>query len=300
MLAVADRTFAPAGTHDAYLHLRALTVVGRWAPLAAADLVGGRYVLALDRAWANRRLNAGRAWHHRTLLLGEPFWWSAGLTDALDGAGGQVLGLIDEPVPELLTLVEAAALLPSVWDRSGTPRADQMTDRGVEYLINSGELVAVGAVPDSPGRVKRERHVFGAQVRALAAARRAEAAGRSGVGSEAQRAQAAAESPLRAWQELLVLLPPVRAPWRATYEVLPSPSLLPVTGRGPKQRQRALLIGEQLGLFRYVHPTDDGGYVLEVAGVERVLPAHGVLPYVLGAADATGRGALVAWRDGLG
>ncbi len=109
MAVVTDDIDTQAALAAAWARLRALKVVGDegWARVVALDLAEGRHVLVVGKT------------HFRTLLTSEVFWWAAGAGDGQGDHRDLVTAVTSEPVPELLTLAEAAARIPSVsqWDR---------------------------------------------------------------------------------------------------------------------------------------------------------------------------------------
>lgn len=283
MTVVADEIDTLAALGEAWARLRALKVIDDegWARVVALDLAEGRHVLALDDG------------HYRTLLTSEVYWWGVGAGDSQGGHGDLVTVVRDEPVPELLTLAEAARRIPSV-SQWGALRDDVMTPEGVSYSVQSGDLYAVYGT-------RRLRHVFAAQVDYVAAQRRRRALEREG-GS-----LAAAERRVRrtraAWLEVRRSLPDVQRTAGLAEDVTPrpSPTPLPVVGAlEPKRRTRALMIAHQLGWLTYVQPLPDDRHLIEVDGLQRELPGPGVLPYVLGFGDARQMGGRVAYREDLG
>jgi hypothetical protein len=263
------------------LQLRALRIVDTegWARYIAGDLVADRHALQLDNGY--RLLEPGEAW-----------WWSQGIADGY-GYGYLLTDLGEEPAPELLTLGDAAALLPQ-GQRSG----DAMTLRGAEHLIKSGQLYTVHA--------GRTRYVFRAQVDALAAARIAD----RHPGDLSLRARAVQLQ--EAWAGVRALYPPATRLVDLAEQPVPhpSPDPLPIRdGLQPRRRRAALLAGHDEGWFDFRQPVTTGtgrvtGYTVVIGrgedAVERLLPPGGVLPWVLGVADYYGQSKLVAYRDGLG
>lgn len=199
------------------------------------------------------------------------------------------LTLDDEPVPAMLLVREAADRIPSV-DPHGYRRGQPTsTLSGMEVMFRAGLLYPVYG-PD------QARRLFVAQVEAVAADREARALARDArLAAEAGRAhqrldgraavaQANAEGAEARWGELAGLLPPATALPRTYGPAFP-----------PRRHHRtvvaarleALATGTREEWFTFKHPTETGGYVVDVPvgarePLRRVVPGVGVLPWVEG------------------
>lgn len=304
-----------ADPRPVYMELRALRVFHDegLGDYVAGDLSARIHVVNLPTS------------RYRTLIKGEAFWWVLGFADAV-GHGAEITALQNEELPELLSVHEAARLIPTT-DRWGGAKNAHMTADGITHNITAGRLYPLYG----PYRV---RWLFADQVRSEAAARRAGAAqaaerqqraevGRLGGDKKTTPAKLAGarraldSAALRA-KEAAAEAEVERARWAATRGLFPdavriddlssdvrpdpSPDPLPIAAGQSEQRrrQRAMFIGAELGWWSDFHPEDDGSFVVTMDRLSRAVPAEGVLPWVLGVADAKGNPGAIAYRDDLG
>jgi len=264
--ATPDRT----GTGEAYCELRALRTVTN-AGLA-------KYVASLPDDGHVMQLRNG---YYRTLLRDESSPWCDGLDTAAHHR--RVVDLATKPVPELLTLAEAAELLPI-----GQHELNRLTRAWSFYPL-------YGRTPSGQGRV---RFLFASQVRLAALDRNPDA-------DPAER-----EAAFAVWLRQRSLLPPLTPADMVDVDLRPKPSPDPLpldlTSKPlPKVCIEGLLRAQDNGWLEYSHPAD-GGYVIEVQlrrtaePFVRNIPQSRVPPFLLGLADFHGRGAEFAYRAGLG
>jgi len=298
-------TAVPAGADTAFAKLRALRVAADegWIEYRAGEPADDLHVVDVDRPGAPI---------HRTLLRGEAYHWCLGLADG-HGHGQLVRAVLEEPVPDLVSLAAAAASIPAVgW--YGRVTSPWMTVDGIEYHIRRGTLY-----PIYVGR--RVRYLFADQVRYEQFQRAVDTLKASGsdADSSAEVAQhrrdlgealRAVETSRSDWMSVRRLLPLAVRPAMLGDDLAPKPSPdpLPIPRGNSEDARRidALMVGHRQGWFSYTHPLDDGRFavdVLDAATDDQIrveLPGDGVLPWVGGVADRHGRMDLVAWRDGLG
>lgn len=198
-------------------------------------------------------------------------WWVLGAGCGY-GRGQEILDLLDQRPPRLLTLDEASEKL-------------SRSVPALKQWLNGGRLYPVHAnIRHVNGTAGWQRYVFAAQ-----------------VGAILQRRHAVAR-----WAEIRPGLPDLtRLEHLADPPVLaPSPDPLPIApARWPGQQRQALQIGHDHGWFRYLggQPLQASAtFDVEIGGEPLTLPGAGVLPWVLGVADRWGQGLLVTYRAGQG
>lgn len=278
------------GVADAVLELFAMRAV---EDLDLAEYVAG------EPAEARHTLltNSGA---YRVLLRGEPAAWCDGLASAA-GYPQLIPDLAARPVPKVLTLAQAAQLLPSLADPDaalstyGAKNAAQTL-----YPLYAANLLSRG----------RQRYLFELEVRAVAAERRLTVAERGTERRPRARLSKAAAAAREEWLALRRQLPTPIREHMAEVDLAPAASPDPLPLDPDRLSASALCldgltIAHQEGWLVYRHPTGEGrAYAVQLetpdGPVSREIPQERVLPWLLGVADWHGRPELVAYRPGLG
>lgn len=272
------------GTASAFRDLYGLRSVDDLdlARYVAGDPGDARHVMRLARG--NKRVT------RRTLIRGEAEQWAAGLAA---GAGHVDLGdrVANTPVPELVTLAEAADML-------------GLTERGVDHVIGRGRLYPLYG--NTSAGTSQARYLFACQVRAEARSR-----GLADENLQPRRRRVLElqlEDATAAWQLVRAMLPtPVPiAMAEGDIQPGPSPDPLPLDPRidPATLAVQGLQLAERRGWLTYHYPLA-GVYAVTMANldgaqVDMTVPAKGLLAWLLGVADFHRRADLVAYRPGLG
>lgn len=261
------------------LHLEGL------AHYEAGNLHTGEHVLSLlDMKGVSRT---------RWLLNGETYWWARGLaagtsTDALLAA------IPDEEMPTLVTPAEAAERIPHA--DGPNPDSAPMSRAGVRHNVMTGNLYPMYGE-------RRVLWLFDLQVTALAAERNVLVAqARGSAGRTVAGLRVKADRARAAWFAMRAGFPPAFRIADLAMDVTPAsgnPLAVPLSDTRFGQRFAALQVARKHGWCQLNYPIEGGGYLPTVGGEPVELPAEGILPWVLGRADAHGKGHLVAYRPGL-